>query len=135
MTTIPKMLITYINGLVCYMVVNIFVFGSNLAGRHGLGAAKYALYNHGARYGVGEGIQGESYAIPTKDNTLKVLPLEEIRGHVDKFKQFAKEHPEYMFTVTRIGCGLAGYEDFQIAPMFDDCPVNCVLPNEWLAIL
>jgi len=115
-------------------MINIFVFGSNLAGRHGMGAARHALRSHGATYGVGEGIQGESYAIPTKDHALKPLPLDEIKKYVDIFKEFARDHQEYRFSVTRVGCGLAGYTDEQIAPMFVGCPSNCDLPDEWVAI-
>lgn len=105
----------------------VFVFGSNLAGRHGAGAALEARRNHGAIYGQGIGIQGNSYAIPTKDESLKTLPLGEIKLHVEHFKRYAREHPELMFRVTRIGCGLAGYQDGDIAPMFLNAPNNCKL--------
>jgi len=109
----------------------IFVFGSNLAGRHGKGAALEAVRKHGAVYGKGEGRQGESYAIPTKDRTLHPLPLEIIAGHVARFLRYAKEHPGTDFLVTRIGCGLARYSDEQIAPMFNNAPQNCKLPDGW----
>ncbi len=72
----------------------IFVFGSNLAGRHGKGAALFARQKHGAVYGQGVGLQGHSYAIPTKDEQLRTLPLEAIREHVEEFKRFAAEHRE-----------------------------------------
>ena len=111
--------------------MSIFVFGSNLAGIHGAGAARFAVINHGARYRQGIGLQGNSYAIPTKDHHINTLPLEEIRKHVDVFIAFAMEHPELTFEVTRIGCGLAGYTDFQIAPMFEFAPANCQLPDGW----
>ena len=116
-------------------MTEIFVFGSNLAGRHGKGAAKYAIVNHGAIYGKGFGLQGSSYGIPTKDANLKTLPLEFIERYVDEFKIFAKEHPELQFNVTRIGCGLAGYKDEQIAPMFTGVSDNVVLPEEFLNTL
>lgn len=117
------------------MKTQIFVFGSNLAGRHGAGAAKFARENHGAIYGYGEGIQGNSYAIPTKDIDIKTLPLEEIKKFVEEFKKFAAENDRYEFNVTRIGCGLAGYKDHQIAPMFRGSPSNCNLPREWRVFL
>ena len=109
----------------------IFVFGSNLAGRHGKGAALCALKEHGAIYGQGKGLQGNSYAIPTKDIDLKVIPLVHIREYVQEFLIFADTHPEFIFKVTRIGCGLAGYKDEDIAPMFKDAPYNCILPSGW----
>ena len=109
----------------------IFVFGSNLAGRHGKGAASFARLHHGAIYGKGSGPQGHSYAIPTKDRNIKTLPLEDIKQEVDQFISYAKEHPLLVFKVTRIGCGLAGYTDHQIAPMFKHAPNNCILPEGW----
>lgn len=113
-------------------MTEIFVFGSNLAGRHGKGAALFARENHGAIYGQGEGLQGQSYAIPTKDEQLKTLPLGRIFWHVMRFKSFALSRPDLTFNVTRIGCGLAGYRDSDIAPLFEGAPSNCRLPEEWL---
>jgi hypothetical protein len=112
----------------------VFVFGSNRAGRHGKGAALYARQHHGAIYGQGEGLQGQSYAIPTKDADLRSLPLPQIRQHVATFLRFAKSRPDLTFQVTAIGCGLAGYKPADIAPMFLDAPMNCVLPEEFWAI-
>ena len=109
----------------------IFVFGSNLAGRHGKGAALFAKQEHGAIYGQGVGMQGCSYAIPTKDENLKSLSLERIALFVQGFIAFAKLKPEWQFNVTRIGCGLAGYADAQIAPLFVGAPDNCMLPAGW----
>lgn len=109
----------------------LFVFGSNLAGRHGKGAALFARQNRGALYGQGVGLQGQSYAIPTKGYEMKTLPLDVIRGYVKQFLEFADKHPELKFQVTRIGCGLAGYRDEQIAPMFSGAPENCILPGGW----
>lgn len=109
----------------------IFVFGSNLAGRHGRGAANFALRNHGAIYGQGWGLQGNSFAIPTKDANIKTLPLDFIRSYVDKFKEFAVEHPELTFQLTPIGCGLAGYKHEDIGPMFKGSPPNVVIPVEF----
>lgn len=114
------------------MKKRIFVFGSNLAGRHGKGAALFAVENHGAIYGQGEGLQGECYAIPTKDENLKTLSLTRIKSHVDTFLQFARENSDLIFDVTAIGTGLAGYTHEQIAPMFVGAPKNCNLPGEWI---
>ena len=110
----------------------IFVFGSNLAGRHGKGAALCALKHHGAKYGVGEGRQGNAYAIPTKDGRLKTLALSEISRHVSLFLDYARENPNLRFQITAIGCGLAGYSPAQIAPLFVGVPPNCELPDEFI---
>ena len=109
----------------------IFVFGSNLAGRHGKGAALCARRHHGAEYGVGVGRTGNSYAIPTKDRNLKPLPLSTIGAFVRNFLEYAALHPELTFEVTRVGCGLAGYLDSDIAPFFKNAPRNCELPDWW----
>jgi len=113
----------------------IFVFGSNLAGRHGKGAALCARQKHGAIYGQGVGLQGNSYAIPTKDERLGVLPLSRIRVFVDDFIGFANSRPDLLFQVTAIGCGLAGYKPADIAPMFAGAPGNCLLPEEFKALV
>lgn len=113
----------------------IFVFGSNLRGAHGKGAALFAKKNHGAVYGVGRGLQGNSYAIPTKDHNLKTLPLSEISFYVHSFLLFAKENTDMVFNVTPIGCGLAGYRYSDIAPMFKDCPLNVRLPREFQEVI
>ena len=105
----------------------VFVFGSNLAGRHGAGAAAYARQDYEALYGQGEGLQGSSYAIPTKNKKLQTLTLPEIKKYVDNFITFAENNPEIQFVVTPIGCGLAGYNAEQIAPMFRLVPTNCYL--------
>ena len=110
---------------------SIFVFGSNLAGRHGKGAALFAYKNHGALYGQPFGLQGRSFAIPTKGIKLDTLPLWTIHDFVNRFIDFAYKHPEYTFNLTRIGCGLAGYQDSDIAPMFIDAPKNVIKPTEW----
>ncbi|QWY83078.1 hypothetical protein [Rhizobium phage RHph_X66] len=110
---------------------DIFVFGSNLAGRHGAGAALHALKNHGAVLFQGEGLQGRSYGIPTKDHQIRTLHLDNIRKHVEEFKEFARLHDDLTFYVTPIGCGLAGYKREQIRPMFDDMPCNCRFAETW----
>ena len=111
--------------------MDIFVFGSNLAGRHGKGSAREALLNWGATYGKGVGFHGRSYAIPTKDGSLRVLPIEEIAGYVHHFLLFANEHPEHTFHIVKIGCGLAGYSEREMAPLFRGAPPNCRLPEGW----
>jgi hypothetical protein len=111
--------------------MKIFVFGSNLAGRHGKGAALAAKRLYDARPGVGVGRTGMAYAIPTKDEKLISLSLGTIASHVADFIYYAKSHPDLTFEVTRIGCGLAGYKDVDIAPMFKGAPSNCELPVGW----
>lgn len=107
---------------------HIFVFGSNLAGRHGAGAARCAADSHGATWGVGVGPSGHSYAIPTKDAALATLPISEISKYVNEFNRYAAGHPGLQFRVTAIGCGLAGYTPADIAPLFADSPPNCLMP-------
>jgi hypothetical protein len=111
--------------------MKIFVFGSNLAGRHGKGAALHARQYYEANYGVGRGPTGKAYAIPTKDENLKTLPLMTIGIEVRKFLEYAREHQELHFLVTRIGCGLAGYTNEEIAPMFQGAPSNCEFDKDW----
>lgn len=113
----------------------IFVFGSNLAGRHGAGAAAFAKRFRGAELGVGIGLTGRSYAIPTKDDRIRPLTLDQIHMHVTVFVAFAQFHPNMEFFVTRVGCGLAGYTDEQIAPMFINAPSNCAFAKEWRLFL
>jgi len=98
----------------------VFVFGSNLSGKHGKGAAKTALYKFGAKWGQGAGLQGKSYGIPTKNRTMSTLSVDEINYHVRKFIKFAKDNPQLTFLVTEIGCGLARFSPKQIAPLFKD---------------
>lgn len=113
----------------------IFVFGSNLAGVHGAGAAAFALRNHGAEWSIGEGPTGNSYALPTKDHNIRSRPLADIHKSVLRFIQHAKDNPDTEFQVTAVGCGLAGFTPAQIAPMFEDVPGNCFLPPEFLKAL
>lgn len=115
------------------MSAPVFVFGSNLAGRHGKGAALWARQHRGAIYGQGEGLQGNSYAIPTKDQNLKTLPRYEVRAAVYRFIEFARDRPDLVFEVTPVGCGLAGYRPEEIGPMFRDAPSNCRLPEDFEA--
>jgi hypothetical protein len=106
----------------------VFVFGSNLGGFHAGGAARAALNRFGAVWGQGVGLQGQSYAIPTMQGGV-----ETIKPYVDEFIQFAQQHPDLTFLVTRIGCGIAGFTDEEIAPLFEDAHLvaNIVLPKGW----
>lgn len=112
-------------------MTDIFVFGSNLAGRHGAGSALEAAKNHGAKRGVGSGMSGRSYAIPTKDEDLQTLPLDEIAKFVKVFIEYASRRSDLTFNVVKIGCGLAGYKESEIAPMFAGAPQNVNLPEGW----
>lgn len=109
----------------------VFVFGSNQAGRHGKGSALEARLHHGAIPGMGEGVQGHSYAIPTKDAELNILPPHTIQAAVWRFLAHAIERPEIDYNVVAIGCGLAGYSPKQIGPMFVGAPSNVKLPDEF----
>lgn len=115
----------------------VFVFGSNRAGRHGKGAALWAVKKFGAVYGVGEGLRGQSYAIPTKDRDkqLTILPVSAIWAHVNTFLDFARSHPDLKFLCTPIGCGYAHYTPDDIAPLFlgrkEQLPVNVWLPKSF----
>lgn len=110
----------------------IFVFGSNLEGMHGGGAARIAYNNFGAVWGQGVGLQGQSYGIPTMHGGVDV-----IKPYVDEFINFAKSHPELKFLVTRIGCGIAGFRDEEMAPLFKDAfeIENIYLPKSFYDIL
>ena len=110
----------------------VFVFGSNLAGMHGGGAAYAAFKLFGAVMGCGVGLRGQSYAIPTMHGGV-----ETIKPYVDDFIAFAKEHPELFFFVTRIGCGIAGFRDKEIAPLFAEALglENVCLPESFVKIL
>lgn len=111
----------------------IFVFGSNEAGRHGKGAAKKAM-EWGAIYGQSEGLQGSTYAIPTKDKEIKrTLNLLEISYYIERFIRFAKEGPHLHFLVTKIGCGLASHQVEDIGPLFENAieVKNISLPKEF----
>ena len=107
----------------------IFVFGSNLGGMHGGGAARAAYNRFGAVWGQGVGLQGQSYAIPTMQGGV-----ETIKPYVDEFIEFTQAHPELKFLVTRIGCGIAGFRDEQIAPLFAAAidQDNIILPREFV---
>ena len=110
----------------------IFVFGSNLAGMHGGGAAWIAYERFGAIMGQGVGLQGQSYAIPTMQGGV-----ETIKPYVDEFIEFASKHPEYKFLVTKIGCGIAGFRVEEIAPLFAAAidMDNVILPEDFVEVM
>lgn len=110
----------------------VFVFGSNLAGMHGGGAAATAHRCFGAVWGKGVGLYGQSYAIPTMQGGVKT-----VKPYVDKFIEFAKSHPELRFLVTKIGCGIAGFREEQIAPLFAEAIDidNIILPHDFVEII
>ena len=110
----------------------IFVFGSNLAGMHGGGAAYVAFQKFGAVMGCGVGLRGQSYAIPTMQGGV-----ETIKPYVDEFISFAKSRPDLFFYVTRIGCGIAGFRDKEIAPLFKDAAgvENICLPKSFVSLI
>ena len=110
----------------------IFVFGSNLAGAHGGGAARLAYERFGAVWGQGVGLQGQSYAIPTMQGGV-----ETIRPYVDDFIRFALARPDLKFYVTQIGCGIAGFKVEEIAPLFQAAidVENVILPQAFVEVL
>ena len=114
---------------------SIFVFGSNQAGIHGAGAARFACEKLGAGCGVGEGVTGKCYALPTKDLNIWTLPLDDIKQAVERFKSHAAYHPQVQFFMTRVGCVLAGYSDADIAPLFVGSPTNVNFPAPWAGYL
>ena len=107
----------------------VFVFGSNLNGFHAGGAARIAMEKFGAVWGKGVGLQGQSYAIPTMQGGV-----ETIKPYVDEFISYAKSHDELTFYVTRIGCGIAGFTDDEIAPLFSEAVnmENVILPQSFV---
>ncbi|HUO35224.1 MAG TPA: hypothetical protein VMU43_09550 [Candidatus Acidoferrum sp.] len=113
----------------------IFVFGSNEAGIHGGGAAYFAKCRHGAIKGRGVGRQGNSYAIPTMNAEIEPLALEKIAAYVRDFLDYARAHPAEEFQVTAVGCGIAGFTNEQIAPLFADAPSNCLFDDAWKPFL
>lgn len=114
----------------------VFVFGSNLSGMHGGGAARAAHRLYGAKWGVAEGPTGNCYAIPTVQHRIAgPLSVADIAAAVGRFLAYATEHSGTQFFVTRVGCGLAGHRDADIAPLFAGAPINCSLPQPWAAYL
>lgn len=113
----------------------IFVFGSNKSGIHGAGAAKYAHEKLHAGWGIGEGLTGACYALPTKGRNIEFIPLEEVKEAVDRFIKTAEHFELIDFQVTQVGCGLGGFTKEEIAPLFADAPENCLFDEAWRPIL
>lgn len=117
----------------------VFTFGSNRRGIHGAGAARYAAQHKGARGGVGEGYfdgpRGGCYALPTKDSPSSPSAWADIENAATRFLSFTESRPDLTFIVTRLGCGLAGYSDADMAPLFQGAPSNCLLPGRWNHVL
>ena len=116
---------------------SVFVFGSNTEGRHGKGAALHARRRYGAIYGQARGRQHNAYAIVTKElrSGYSRVQVSDIESEVQEFLAHATSNPTTTFLVTRIGCGLAGFLDNEIAPLFSGAPTNCILPDEWIGTL
>ncbi len=111
----------------------VFVFGSNLLGIHGAGAAWYASQKLGAEFGIGEGLTGRTYALPTCYRPGEPVTLEELAVYVDNFLRFAEQHPETRFFVSAVGCGIAGFSEEEVSYIFQELgtPDNCDLPPGW----
>jgi hypothetical protein len=123
----------------------IFVFGSNEAGIHGAGAARIAFLKFGAEMGLGNGLSGNSYAIPTKDRNVETLPLDKVKSYIDEFIGFVLKHQNLTFYLTKIGCGLAGFTIEEIKNIFWEVieeyrtesskeqylPSNLIIPKEF----
>lgn len=109
----------------------VFVFGSNEGGHHGAGSARWAAENAGAIMRVGFGHHGRSFALPTKGPRIENIPIERVADYVYMFLTYARHHPELIFMVTAVGCGLAGFKDRDIAPLFQEHPDNCWFDTLW----
>lgn len=113
----------------------VFVFGSNLGGAHGGGAALDARNYRGFPTGLGVGFMSNCYALPTKDCLIQTLPLHVISLYALQLKLFAEHRRDLKFQVTRVGCGLAGYKDAQVAPLFVRSPLNMYFDTAWACLL
>ena len=124
---------------------DIFVFGSNRAGRHGAGAARQAFCSFGAVMGVGEGLRGKSYAFPSLDENLNPVHLYDLVASRDLLYETARQHPGLTFLLTKVGCGLAGRDESEMRALFSrpeehaegvivpykERPENIILPEDW----
>ena len=117
------------------MAKAVFTFGSNEGGMHGAGAALFAYQKRGARYGMSYGHSGDSFAIPTCNEMIGKLELPIINAYIAGFLAYATGKRKLKFYVTRLGCGIAGFTDADIAPMFIGAPKNCMFPQEWAEYL
>lgn len=113
----------------------IFVFGSNLFGVHGAGAARQAFDQFDAVWGKGEGLQGRSYALPTKYSPRESLSIDDIKHYVHRFFECCNKNKDLVFLLTPVGCGYAGYDIEEMAPLFKKAPSNVVLPPQFMKFL
>lgn len=109
----------------------VFVFGSNLAGKHLSGAARQAIEEFGAEWGVGEGLTGQCYAFPTLTEEFEQLSDEALEEAVGFFVYTAYVHSEYEFLLTKVGCGIAGFEEEKMRKLFENVPTNVIKPEGW----
>lgn len=109
----------------------IFVFGSNLAGRHGAGAAKQANQSFGAALGIGEGLTGRCYALPTLGYKLEPRSHADLAQSIRRFLKCAEQMVRHEFLLTKVGCGLAGYDENYMKEFFIDAPLNVIKPEDW----
>jgi hypothetical protein len=109
----------------------IFVFGSNLRGAHAGGAARLAKDKFGAQEGVGEGLTGQCYAFPTLTANFEKVSRAALKASRDRLFAAARQHPEKTFLLTKVGCGIAGFREDEIRPLFENAPSNVVLPEDW----
>lgn len=109
----------------------IFVFGSNLAGRHEGGAARQAHQQFGAEWGIGEGLTGQCYALPTLTANFEKRADEQLTSSIERFFETAGQHPDKDFLLTKVGCGIAGYDESYIRAKFVNAPSNVKLPDDW----
>jgi hypothetical protein len=109
----------------------VFVFGSNQAGRHAGGAARLARERFGAQEGVGEGLTGQCYAFPTLTAAFERVTRAALEASRDRFFNTAREHPDKTFLLTKVGCGIAGFAEDEIRPLFENPPPNVAPPEDW----
>lgn len=109
----------------------IFVFGSNMLGHHGGGAAIQAMEQFGAEWGINEGLTGRCYAFPTLEREMTKRGMRALQNSRDRLFATARALPEYTFLLTKVGCGIAGYTEDEIKPLFKDAPANIKLPKDW----
>jgi hypothetical protein len=109
----------------------IFVFGSNQRGAHAGGAARLAKEKFGAQEGVGEGLTGQSYAFPTLTASFEKVSQASLEASRDRFFAAARQNPDKTFVLTKVGCGIAGFTEDEIRPLFKNAPANVILPEDW----
>ena len=109
----------------------IFVFGSNQCGAHAGGAARLAKEKFGAQEGVGEGLTGQCYAFPTLTAGFEKVSRSSLEASRDRFFAAARQNPDKTFLLTKVGCGIAGFAEDEIRPLFKNAPENVTLPEDW----